>query len=122
MSDNIGVNGHHNGHHNEVQVNGSDLDAVFLCDEYVEKEWCGLDWRAIRDLIKQRKDDRIILRFDKSSIPGGFGVDAYEDLESRTPKAAGAIAVRVRSRTKRLPWPLDWHIIRFNTCSETHAC
>jgi len=29
----------------------SALVVVFLCENYREKEWCGLDWRAIRDMI-----------------------------------------------------------------------
>ncbi len=27
-----------------------------LCDGYEREEWCGLEWRAIRDLIKKRQD------------------------------------------------------------------
>ncbi len=29
----------------------SELIVVFLCKDYETKEWCGLEWRAIRDLI-----------------------------------------------------------------------
>jgi len=33
----------------------SDLIVVFLCEDYANKEWCGLEWRALRDLIKKKK-------------------------------------------------------------------
>src|SRR5262245_42318555 len=33
----------------------SELIAVFLCADYERKEWCGLEWRAVRDLIKRRQ-------------------------------------------------------------------
>src|SRR5690348_16634202 len=33
----------------------SELIVVFLCHEYEQKEWCGLEWRAIRDLLKQKQ-------------------------------------------------------------------
>lgn len=54
----------------------SDLIAVFLCADYEKKEWCGLEWRAIRDLIKKRNSDAIMtFRFDSTSIPGLFSID-----------------------------------------------
>lgn len=89
----------------DIYHNNSDLVAVFLCQEYANKEWCGLEWRAIRDLIKKRQDERIILlRFDNASIPGLFGVDGYVDLHGRPAKdAASAIAARIRSRTSSHP-------------------
>src|SRR5215470_20059972 len=34
----------------------TDLIAIFLCANYAQKEWCGLEWRAIRDVLKQRRD------------------------------------------------------------------
>src|SRR4051794_25633831 len=47
----------------------SELIAVFLCAEYEKKEWCGLEARAIRDLIKSRQDDALmLLRFDDADV------------------------------------------------------
>src|SRR4051794_12125176 len=40
--------------------NESDLIAVFLCKEYNAKEWCGLEWRACRDLLKHSADDALM--------------------------------------------------------------
>ena len=56
----------------------SELIAVFLCAGYETKEWCGLEWRAIRDLIKQRQAESVMpLRFDMTEIPGLFSIDGY---------------------------------------------
>ena len=56
----------------------STLIAVFLCAEYERKDWCGLEWRALRDLIKRRQSDSIMpLRFDNTEIPGLFSTDGY---------------------------------------------
>ena len=53
---------------------------VFLCKEYAEKEWCGLEWRAVRDIIKCKDDDRIMfIRFDSAEIDGLFSIDGYID-------------------------------------------
>ena len=38
----------------------SHLSVVFLCKEY-EKDWCGLEWRALLDLIKRKEYDRLML-------------------------------------------------------------
>jgi energy-coupling factor transporter ATP-binding protein EcfA2 len=56
----------------------SELIAVFLCAEYERKEWCGLEWRAIRDVIKTRRTSSImLLRFDATEIAGLFSTDGY---------------------------------------------
>ena len=56
----------------------SDLICVFLCADYERKEWCGLEWRALRDLIKRRQGSAIMpLRFDLTEVPGLFSTDGY---------------------------------------------
>ena len=43
----------------------SELIVIFICKEYEQKDWCGLEWRAIRDIIKERRDKDIMpMRFD----------------------------------------------------------
>lgn len=64
----------------------SDIIAVFLCSDYEKKEWCGLEWRAIRDLIKKRRDEDIMFfRTDTSNTPGLFSIDGYIDAMGRSP-------------------------------------
>lgn len=58
----------------------SDLVVVFLCKEYTEKEWCGLEWRSVKDLIKSKKDEKIMfVKFDHAEIDGLFSIDGYID-------------------------------------------
>lgn len=58
----------------------SDLLVVFLCKEYADKEWCCLEWRAIRDIIKSRADNQIMfVRFDNAAVEGVFSIDGYID-------------------------------------------
>ena len=53
----------------------------FLCGDYVQKEWCGLEWRAGRDLLKQKEDDRLMfLRLDRADIPGLYSIDGWLDI------------------------------------------
>ena len=64
----------------DIYLNNSELIVVFLCSEYSEKEWCGLELRVIRDIIKSKQDERIMfVRFDDSHIEGVFSIDGYID-------------------------------------------
>lgn len=57
------------------------LLVFFLCGEYAEKDWCGLEWRAGRDLLKRKCDDRLMfLRLDQADIPGLYSIDGYIDI------------------------------------------
>jgi hypothetical protein len=81
-----------------IYLNNSDLVVVFLCAEYEHKEWCGLEWRAIRNIIKNKNDHAIMfMRFDHADISGTFSIDGYVDLDEFTPlEAARKIVERVR--------------------------
>lgn len=81
-----------------IYLNNSDLVVVFLCEDYERKEWCGLEWRAIRTIIKNKNDHAIMLmRFDHADVSGSMSIDGYVDLEEFTPvQAARMIVERVR--------------------------
>jgi hypothetical protein len=62
------------------------LVVVFLCADYERKEWPGLEWRAIRDLLKKKQDLSIMLvRMDDANVAGVFSIDGYVSAEGRTP-------------------------------------
>lgn len=79
----------------------SELIAVFLCADYERKEWCGLEWRAIRNLIKRRQASTVMpLRFDDTEIPGLFTIDGYVTIGERAPDdIANLILERLRINT-----------------------
>jgi hypothetical protein len=59
----------------------SRLLVFFLCKNHADREWTGLEWRAGRDLLKRREDDRLmLLRLDASDIPGLYSIDGYIDI------------------------------------------
>jgi hypothetical protein len=76
----------------------SRLLVVFLCEAFDQKEWCGLEWRAVRDLIKRRQDEKVLfVRVDDAEIPGVFSIDGYLDMRDHTEQdVAGAILDRLR--------------------------
>jgi tetratricopeptide (TPR) repeat protein len=75
----------------------SDLIAIFLCQAFNEKEWCGLEWRACRDLLKHKEDDRLMFfRLDDADIPGVYSIDGYQDMRHMTDaEIASAILQRL---------------------------
>ena len=64
----------------------SDLIVVFLCADYADKDWCGLELRAIRDLIKRRTANIMPIRFDDTEIPGLFSIDGYIRVDGHRPE------------------------------------
>jgi hypothetical protein len=66
-----------------IYRNQSALIVVFLCAKYAEKQWCGLEWRAIRDIIKSKKDDAVMfVRFDDAPVDGVLSIDGYVDART----------------------------------------
>jgi len=67
----------------------SDLIVVFVCGKYKEKEWCGIEWRAIRALMKDSSrpdEDVMFLRLDDGPIEGLLPIDGYLDVSGKTPR------------------------------------
>ena len=81
----------------DIYRNRSELIVVFLCSDYAQKEWCGIEWRAIRELIKTRQDDRMMfVRFDDAKVDGVLSIDGYIDAGTQSPAdVAGHICTRV---------------------------
>lgn len=67
----------------DIYRNRSQLIVVFLCAEYAQKQWCGLEWRAVRDIIKAKEDDRVMfIRFDDAPVDGVLSIDGYVDART----------------------------------------
>lgn len=82
----------------KIYLNNSDLVVVFVSANYEKKEWCGIEWRAIRNIIKNKSDHALMfMRFDDTVISGLFSTDGYVDLrEHSAVQAARLIVERVR--------------------------
>jgi hypothetical protein len=69
----------------DVYRNRSRLLIVFIGGAYQARDWCGVEWRAIRDIIKTREDGRVMLvRIDDAHVDGIFSIDGYVDLRTTT--------------------------------------
>lgn len=86
----------------KVYHDRSRLVVVFLGADYERKEWCGLEWRAVRDLIKQKSSEQIMLvRVDEGAVSGVLGIDGYLDARGRSPEEIAEIILgRVRQHAR----------------------
>jgi hypothetical protein len=63
-----------------------------FCRDYETKEWCGLEWKTIRGLLKRGKTDMIMLaRFELVEPEDLEGLAGYIDLDHETPESAAAL-------------------------------
>ena len=70
----------------ELYHQQTDLIVVVFCPDYRKKEWCGLEWDAIYGLIKQEREDEIMLsRFEKAEGRGLYGLAGFVELDDKTP-------------------------------------
>jgi hypothetical protein len=63
----------------------SELVIPFFGREYQNKEWPNLEWRAIREIIKNKQDDRVMpMRLDGGDVDGLFEIDGYIDVNENS--------------------------------------
>ncbi|HEX8353161.1 MAG TPA: AAA family ATPase, partial [Pyrinomonadaceae bacterium] len=65
----------------------SELVVVVICRDYPRKEWCGLEWDAIFDLLKQRREGEVMLsRFDNATVEGLYSDAGFTELDNKSPE------------------------------------
>lgn len=84
----------------------SKLIVVFMCAPYKIKEWCGLEERAIRSLLKARQSSRIMLiSVDGKTIEGISDIDGYWDIQNED---EDDVVEGIYKRFKDLGEPVSW--------------
>lgn len=85
----------------DIYRNRSKLIVVFLCEKYQEKKWCGLEFKAIREMIMEKEIAKIMyIRLDTGHVDGVFTTDGYIDGTKYTPQElAGFINERLNLTT-----------------------
>ncbi|MFZ1220416.1 MAG: tetratricopeptide repeat protein [Chthoniobacterales bacterium] len=80
------------GHLTKLYRDESDLIVAILCPDYDKKEWCGLEWKTIRGLLKHRRADEIMFTRFKNVEPKELeGLAGYIELDHETPITAAAL-------------------------------
>ncbi len=83
-----------------VYLRQSALIVVFLSSEYTTSEWCGLEWRAIRDIVKRKETARVMfIRFDDGVVDGALSIDGFIDARTHNPEQISRLIVQRASTT-----------------------
>lgn len=78
----------------------ADLIVAFVSAEYRDSEWCGLEWDAIRELIKIRRDEAVmVVKVGEGDIPGLLSNIGYVSARQYSPEE---IASLIQKRLKLL--------------------
>ena len=65
----------------------SELVVAFVCAEYDEKLWCGIEWRKIRERVETRDDIEVMYaRLGDGKVAGMTALDGYLDARTRAPE------------------------------------
>lgn len=84
----------------DVYGKRSKLIVVFLGSKYEEKDWCGIEFRAIREIINDRKHERVMyVRTDDGEVQGVFKTDGYLSANKVSPSE---IAHMIQERLQHL--------------------
>jgi len=70
----------------DIYRNRSKLVVVFLCGDYEKKEWCGIEFRAIKEIIMEKQHEKIMfIKIGDGEVQGVFKIDGYIDGMNFTP-------------------------------------
>jgi len=73
----------------------ADLVVVVICDDYSQKEWPGLEWDAVFDLLKKRKEAEVMLcRFNRAAVEGLFSDAGYVELDDKSPEQTAKLILK----------------------------
>ena len=76
----------------DLYNHNSDLVVVVVCPYYDQKPWTGLEWAAIHDLLRQRKDSDVMLcRFEYATVRGLYPTAGFVELDNKTPYQAASL-------------------------------
>jgi hypothetical protein len=82
----------------DIYQNRAKLVVVFLGSDYQRKDWCGIEFRAIREIIAERDHKRVMfVRTDDGVVEGVFRTDGYVDARKyKASQIAQFIVERVK--------------------------
>jgi hypothetical protein len=70
----------------DIYRNRSRLVVVFLCADFQRKDWCGVEFRAIKEIIMEREHTKVMfVRMDDGHVDGVFKTDGYIDGRKHAP-------------------------------------
>lgn len=65
----------------DIYRNRAKVVVVFLSEDYEQKKWCGIEFRAIREIIFENEDKVMFVRTGEGTVSGVFKTDGYVDAK-----------------------------------------
>ena len=76
----------------EIYGERSDLVVAFVCREYDEKKWCGVEWRKIRERLSEGGAGEIMyVRLDVGDVAGMTTLDGFVAAQEETPETVASL-------------------------------
>ena len=76
----------------EIYGERSDLVVAFVCREYDEKKWCGVEWRKIRERLSEGGAGEIMyVRLDVGDVAGMTTLDGFVDAQEETAETVASL-------------------------------
>jgi len=70
----------------DIYRNRSKLVVVFLSGDYQKKLWCGIEFRAIKEVLMKCEHEKIMfVKTDDGNVEGVFKTDGYIDARKSSP-------------------------------------
>jgi len=71
----------------DIYRDRSQLVVAFIGGDYQRKEWCGIELRAVRELIMARDEQKVMfIRVDDGGVDGVTKTDGFVDARQHTPQ------------------------------------
>ena len=82
----------------------TELVVVFICHEYNEREWCGLEWRSLRSRMNMKDYGSIMfIKLDDGEPDGYFGnVDGSIDISKKNNEDVAKLIIQRYFLNKRM--------------------
>jgi len=82
----------------KIYKNNAKLVVVFFGKSYQEKKWCGIEFRAIREILLNRENNRIMyIKMEEGNVDGILHIDGYIDASESDPlRIASYISDRLK--------------------------
>ena len=79
----------------ELYHQHSELVVVVICPNYDHKQWTGLEWTAVLDLLSRRNDKEVMLcRFERAGVQGLYSTAGFVELDGRTPAETASLILQ----------------------------
>ncbi|HBJ84862.1 MAG TPA: hypothetical protein DDZ88_13525 [Verrucomicrobiales bacterium] len=114
-----------------IYAHDAELVVPFYCQDYLEKQWCGVELRAIESLLFEEQFERVLpFRFDMVDIPSSFKTDVFPIVNERPAAEIARLIVERYSELKqtalelpKLPDGLQiGELMRQQATSKIHIC